>query len=123
MTYTHAMVSVIATIEDSSLVIEPKGIWSKLASLMRKVTIPLRAITSVSTASAKIKGWKLAGTDFSPHIAGLFYDFRDGRIFYTQSNTDKCVTLKLHGFKYSEVVVQVEDKEKIAEMIRKALRR
>ena len=115
------MVSVTARIEGSSLVIEPKGKWSKFASLRRKVTVPVQAITSVSTARAKIKGLKLAGTNLSPHFAGEFYDFKDGRIFYTLSNTDKCVTLKLHGFKYSEVVVQVDDKEKVAETIRKAL--
>lgn len=120
MTYTR-MVSVTATIEGSSLVIEPRGMWSKLASLRRKVTVPLRAITSVSTASVRIKGWKLAGTDFSPHFAGVFYDFQDGKIFYTLSNADKCITLKLYGFKYSEVVVQVEDKEQTAGMIRQAL--
>ena len=115
------MVSVTATIEGNLLVIEPRGMWSKLASLRRKVTVPLQAITSVSTESAKIKGWKLAGTDFSPHFAGVFYDFHNGRIFYALSNADKCVTLKLHGFKYSEVVVQVEDKEQTAGMIRQAL--
>lgn len=115
------MVSVTARIEGSLLVIEPKGKWSKFASLRRKVIVPVQAITSVSTARAKIKGLKLAGTNLSPHFAGEFYDFKDGRIFYTLSNTDKCVTLKLRGFKYSEVVVQVDDKEKVAETIRKAL--
>ena len=117
------MVSTTAKIEGGSLVIEPKGKWSKFASLRRKVTVPLRAITSVSTARAKIKELKLAGTNLSPHFAGEFYDFKDGRIFYMLSNTDRCVTLKVHGFKYSEVVVQVDDKEAVAGMIRKSLHR
>ena len=42
-------------------------------------------------------GWNQPVAAFCRRV----YDFKDGRIFYTLSNTDKCVTLKLHGFNYS----------------------
>ncbi|AIC14965.1 hypothetical protein [Nitrososphaera viennensis] len=57
----------------------------------------------------------------APHYAGHFYDFKTGRIFYALSDRDRCITLKLEGATYDEIVVQVDDKEKVAEMVRKAV--
>jgi hypothetical protein len=63
----------------------------------------------------------LRETDIRPHYGGTFYDFKKGKIFYALSNGDKCVTLTLEGFAYDKVIVEVQDKEETAAMIRKAL--
>lgn len=101
--------------------IEPDGRLSKFASLARKIEVPLACVKEVSAESAKIRGWKTGGTALPPHYAGRFYDFKVGRIFYALSDRDRCVTLRLEGARYDEIVVQVEDKERVAEMVRKAL--
>jgi hypothetical protein len=114
------MVSATVRVEGDLLVTEPKGRASKLAALKNRLKVPLPCVKAVSTATARVKGLKLAGTALSPHYAGQFYDFKDGRIFYALSDRAKCITLRLAGFKYGEIVVQVDDKEDAAKMIRKA---
>ncbi|MEO9363332.1 MAG: PH domain-containing protein [Nitrososphaera sp.] len=115
------MVSVTVRVEGDTLVIEPVGRLSKFASLARKLEVPLVCVKEVSTERAEIKGWKTAGMALPPHYAGNFYDFKTGKIFYALSDRDRCVTFRLEGAKYSEIVVQVDDKEKAAEMVKEAV--
>jgi hypothetical protein len=115
------LVSATVRVEGGMLVIEPAGRLSKFASLARKVEVQLACVKEVSVERAEIKGWKTAGTALPPHYAGNFYDFKIGRIFYALSDRDKCVTFRLEGAKYSEIIVQVDDKERVAEMVRKAV--
>ncbi len=109
----------------SSVIVEPKGRVSKVASLKRKMSIPLACIKAVSTANvprSKIyKSIRVGGTALPPHFAGRFYSLDDGLIFCALGDRDRCVTLKLEGFRYREVIVQVDDKDKTVEAIRKAL--
>lgn len=114
------MVSATVRVEAGLLVIDPKGAASKFAALRNRLEIPLSCVKAVSTADAKVKGLKLAGTALPPHYAGQFYDFKEGRIFYALSDRAKCVTIRLAEFKYSEIVVQVDYKEGVADIIRKA---
>lgn len=119
------MVSVVVHISKDSLVIEPKGRISKFAALKIRMKIPLACVKSVSTAPVprpKIyRSVRVGGTALPPHFAGRFYSFGTGLIFLALSDRQKCVTLRLHDFVYREVVVQVDDKEKVAEEIRNAL--
>ncbi|AIF84376.1 hypothetical protein NTE_02323 [Candidatus Nitrososphaera evergladensis SR1] len=115
------MVSVTVRVEEDMLVIEPAGRLSKFASLARNVEVPLACIKEVSIERAEIKGLKTGGTALPPHFAGRFYDFKTGRIFYALSDRDKCVTLRLEGAKYDEIIVQVDDKERVAEMVKRAV--
>lgn len=115
------MVSATVRIEGDLLVVEPKGTISKFAALKSRLAIPLSCVKDVSTDRAQVKGLKMAGTALPPHYAGIFYDFKEGKIFYALGNRDRCVTIRLQGFNYSEVVVQVEDKDQTAAMIRRAL--
>jgi hypothetical protein len=114
------MVSATVRIEGSSLVIEPRGAVSKFAALRGRLEIPLSCVRAVSTDRAEVKGLRIAGTALPPHYAGHFYDFKEGKIFYALSNKDRCVTIILAGFSYSRVVVEVDDKEQTAAMIRRA---
>lgn len=119
------MVSVTVHIAKDSLVIEPKGRITKFAALKRKLRIPLSCVTSVSTAlvprSKIYRSIRVGGTALPPHFAGRFYSFGTGLIFLALSDRQKCVTVRLHDYIYREVVVQVDDKEKVAEAIKGAL--
>ncbi|HVX03115.1 MAG TPA: PH domain-containing protein [Nitrososphaera sp.] len=119
------MVSAIVGIEGNNvLVIEPRGRLSKFLTLAKRVKVPLACIKDVSTKRAEIRGIRIAGTALPPHYAGRFYDFRTGKkIFYALSDRYKCVTFSLEGAEYDEIVVQVndDDKERVAEMVKKEL--
>lgn len=115
------LLSVLVFAEGRFLVIEPKGRLAKFASLKQRLRIPISSIVQVSTDKVpKIKGIRLGGTALPPHYAGHFYSIDDGKIFYVLSNRDKCITIKTKDFQYSEIVVQVDDKERTAELIRKS---
>jgi hypothetical protein len=119
------VVSATVSVHGSFAVVEPKGRMSKFAALKRKMRIPLASIRSVSTAHVpKNKIYmsiKVGGTALPPHFAGRFYSPGTGLIFCALSNLDRCVILKLEGFRYREVIVQVDDKDTVAKEIRKAL--
>lgn len=119
------MVSVTVHVSKGSLSIEPRGGVSKFAALKRKMKIPLACIKSVDTAlvpRAKIyRSIRVGGTALPPHFAGRFYSFGTGLVFLALSDRQKCVTLRLHDFIYREVVVQVDDKKKVAEAISASL--
>ncbi|WP_415283955.1 hypothetical protein [Candidatus Nitrososphaera sp. FF02] len=119
------MVSVTVKVHGKSLIIEPKGRVSKLAALKRRLAIPLDCVRKASTAhvpKSKIyRSIRVGGTALPPHYAGRFYNFDDGLIFCALSDPDKCVSLTLEGFRYKEIIVQVDDKEEVAAMVRKAL--
>lgn len=119
------MVSVIVHVAKDNLLIEPKGVMSKFAAIKRKMSIPLACIKSVDTALVprpKIyRSIRVGGTALPPHFAGRFYSFGTGLIFLALSDRQKCVTIRLSDFIYREVVVQVDDKEKVAGTIKDAL--
>ncbi len=119
------MVSVTVHVSKDSLVIEPKGGVAKFAALKRKMRIPLSCVRSVSTAivprASIYRSIRVGGTAIPPHFAGRFYRFGHGLVFLALGDRQKCVTIKLHDFTYREVIVQVDDKEKVAEMIKSAI--
>lgn len=119
------MVSVTVHVAKDSLVVEPKGGISKFAALKIRMRIPLSCVKSVSTTlvprSKIYRSVRVGGTALPPHFAGRFYSFGTGLIFLALSDRQKCVTLRLHDFIYREVVVQVDDKEKVAVAIKGAL--
>lgn len=119
------MVSVTIHLAKDSLVIEPKGGVAKFAALKRKMRIPLSCVRSVSTAvvprASIYRSVRVGGTAIPPHFAGRFYRFGHGLVFLALSDRQKCVTIKLHDYIYREVIVQVDGKEKVAQMIEGAL--
>jgi hypothetical protein len=119
------VVSAKVSLQKDSVIIEPKGRVSKFAALKRRMSIPLACIKAVSTAEvpkSKIyRSIRVGGTALPPHFAGRFYSLDDGLIFCALGDRAKCVTLKLEGFRYKEVIVQVDDKDRTAEIIKKAL--
>ena len=67
-------------------------------------------IESVSTAKVSCKYPRMGS-----------YGTREGMVFYYMRDGDKVVTLNLRGHRYSKVIV--EDKEAVAEAIRKYMQR
>lgn len=69
-------------------------------------------IESVSTAKVSCKYPRMGS-----------YGTREGMVFYYMRDGDKVVTLNLRGHRYSKVMVEVGDKEAVAEAIRKYIQR
>jgi hypothetical protein len=73
--------------------------------------LPIENIESVSTAKVSCKYPRMGS-----------FGTRDGMLFYYIEDGDKVVTLNLRDHRYSKVMVEVDDKEAIAESVRKLLR-
>jgi hypothetical protein len=100
-----------------------EGTQSFLA-LKSTVKIPLMNIDEVSidTASAPHVCLGKVGSRVPPFFwAGTFWT-TTGKKFYYIRDRSKCVTLKLKNHEYAEVVVEVDDKQSIAEKIRKMIK-
>ncbi|HEX9678801.1 hypothetical protein [Nitrososphaera sp.] len=110
---------------NDNIVIKPNDSVSKLAAVKRKMRISLSCVKLVSTAlvprSRIYKSIRLGRTALPPHFAGRFYSVGHGLIFCALSDREKCVMPRLHDFTYREVAVQVDDKENVAEMMRRSL--
>jgi len=75
-------------------------------------TLPMGHIESVSTAKVSCKYPRMGS-----------FGTRDGMVFYYMRDGDKVVTLNLRGHSYSKVMVEVGNKEAVADAIRKSLQR
>ena len=71
-----------------------------------ELRIPLENIDSVSTETVEPPPW---------------FGTREDKTFYYVRNGTKCIILNLKNHEYSKVVVEVDDKESIAQMLRKSM--
>ena len=95
----------------------------RFLALKSTVKIPLTNIDEVSFDTASTPGASLGkvGSRVPPLFwAGTFWT-TTGKKFYYIRDRSKCVTLKLKNHEYAEVVVEVDDKQTIAEKIRKMI--
>jgi hypothetical protein len=95
----------------------------RFLALKSTVRIPLGNIDDISTdtASAPWIAGKV-GSHVPPFFwAGTFWT-TTGKKFYYIRDRSKCVTLKLKNHEYSEVVLEVDDKQTFAEKIRKIVK-
>jgi len=94
----------------------------KFLALKSLVQIPLKNIDIISTETVKPL-WLAGrlGTHMPPIFwAGTFWT-REGKTFYYVRDRSKCITLKLRDHEYSKVVMEVDDKENVANNLRKLL--
>ena len=102
-----------------------KGFFGVILPFTNKIKIPYSAINEVLTDTVKIdktKTIKFIGISMGNRNIGIFYVIGKGKVFYAFYRKNKCITLKLKSnFKYKEVIVEVEDKEKIAQAITRHL--
>jgi Bacterial PH domain len=98
-----------------------KGFFGVILPFTNKIKIPYSAINQVLTETVNIdktKTIKFIGISMGNKNIGIFYVVGKGKVFYAFYRKNKCITLKLkNDFKYKEVIVEVEDKEKIAQNI------
>ena len=98
-----------------------KGFFGVILPFTNKIRIPYSEINEVLTDTAKIdktKTIRFIGVSMGNRNIGIFYVVGKGKVFYAFYRKNKCITLKLkNNFKYKEVIVEVEDKEKVAQSI------
>ena len=86
--------------------------YENLLGMTDGFVLPVENIENVSTAKVSCKYPRMGS-----------YGTRDGMVFYYMRDGDKIVTLHLRGHRYSKVMVEVGDKEAVAEAIRKSMQR
>lgn len=98
-----------------------KGFFGVILPFTNKIKIPYSAINEVLTDTVKIdktKTIKFIGVSMGNRNIGIFYVIGKGKVFYAFYRKNKCITLKLkNNFKYKEVILEVEDKERVAQGI------
>ena len=98
-----------------------KGFFGVILPFTNKIKIPYSVINEVLTDTVKIdktKTIKFIGVSMGNRNIGIFYVIGKGKVFYAFYRKNKCITLKLkNDFKYKEVIVEVEDKERVAQGI------
>ena len=98
-----------------------KGFFGVILPFTNKIKIPYSAINEVLTDTVKIdktKTIKFIGVSMGNRNIRIFYVIGKGKVFYAFYRKNKCITLKLkNNFKYKEVIVEVEDKERVAQGI------
>ncbi len=119
---------VIIEIQDGLLVIKINGFWARILALKSKISIPLVAIDDVITDPVIIRrtiSWsiRILGTSFfCKYHGGTFYKKGRGMAFFSFKRLDRSIMLVMKGFyKYKIIVIEVQDKEKIHSIIRKAI--
>ncbi len=75
------------------------------AFLKLDLRIPLENIDSVSTETVTPLRWT-----------------GEGKVFYYVKNISKCIMLKLKDCEYSKVVIEVDDKERVAQILRESIK-
>lgn len=106
------------------LVLTLKGFFGVILPFTNKLTIPYSSLIQVLSDPVKIdktKTIKFVGVSMGNRNIGIFYVVGKGKVFYAFYRTNKCITLKLKDFKYKEIVVEVENKEKAVQDISRNL--
>ena len=103
------------------LILTLKGFFGVILPFTNKLKIPYSTIDQVLTKEVKIdktRTIKFVGISLANRNIGIFYVIGKGKVFYAFYRKNKCITLKLkNDFKYKEVIVEVEDKERVAQGI------
>ena len=110
-------------IDKEKVLIEIEGAQRFLA-LKNKIEILTSKIEGVSTEDVD-PPWIAGriGTHMPPWFwAGTFWTLDRKKRFYYVRNKDKCITLNLKDQDYDQVIIEVDDKEAIADEIKKVLK-
>ena|GEM_PF-660883 len=120
-TYYFAMVKVSIGKDEVTFSLDTKV---QFLALKSKVSIPLDDIIDVSTEIVKPKWLSIKMGTHIPKgfMAGTFWEHK-GKAFYYVKDFSKCISLKLGNHDYYKAVFEVEDKQSVADEIRKAIAR
>lgn len=112
------------SIQEGKLMLHVRGadrLWAFKSSL----EIPLVHIAAVRADPEVARGWyhgmRMPGTNVPGVItAGTFY--QDGkRIFWDVHHPEKTIVIDLHGERYNQLIVEVEDPEVAVHLIESAV--
>jgi hypothetical protein len=113
--------------ENNYLILTLKGFFGVILPFTNKLKIPYSTIDQVLTKEVKIdktKTIKFVGISLTNRNIGIFYVVGKGKVFYAFYRKNRCITLKLNDdFKYKEVIVEVENKQRIADEIMRRIQR
>ena len=113
--------------QNNYLILTIKGFFGVILPFTNKIKIPYSAINQVLTTPVKIdktKTIKFVGISIANRNIGIFYVVGKGKVFYAFYRKNRCITLKLNDdFKYKEVIVEVENKQRIADEIMRRIQR
>ncbi|MFW9943215.1 MAG: hypothetical protein ACFFFT_19415 [Candidatus Thorarchaeota archaeon] len=111
-------------IDNSDLVFELHGI-DTILSIKRKIRVPLKHVTSVSTERVTLKPkfqMRLVGARLPTIIKDGRFLTSEGMMFFEMHNPDKCITVSLNHEHYKKIVFEVDNKEAMAKKINDALK-
>ncbi|MDA4121994.1 MAG: hypothetical protein OK456_02295 [Thaumarchaeota archaeon] len=109
------------TVDGDNLVFEFHGV-DRIFTFRHSITVPISHVVDVSTDRVPwISGMRAFGTGIPGVVKDGEYIDKDGSAFYEVHDPDKCVTITLKDDKHKRFVVQVEDKESAALIIRNAI--
>lgn len=95
----------------------------RFLAVKSRITIPLTNIVKVSTE--QVKPLWLPRMRLGAHVPGVFmagtFWIKQGKTFYFVKDFSKCITLHLKNHEYTRVIVQVNDKESVAQRIGNAI--
>ena len=115
------------SLENSYMLLTLKGFFGVILPFTNKIKIPYLVIDLVLTENVKIdktKTIKFVGISLVKRNIGIFYVVGKGKVFYAFYRKNRCITLKLNDdFKYKEVIVEVENKQRIANEIMSRIQR
>ena len=107
--------------QNTYMLLTLKGFFGVIFPFASKIKIPYSTIDQVLTTEVKIdktKTIKFVGISTANRNIGIFYVVGKGKVLYAFYRKNRCITLKLNDeFKYKEVIVEVENKQIIADEI------
>jgi hypothetical protein len=107
--------------QNTYMLLTLKGFFGVIFPFTSKIKIPYSTIDQVLTTEVKIdktKTIKFVGISTANRNIGIFYVVGKGKVLYAFYRKNRCITLKLNDeFKYKEVIVEVENKQIIADEI------
>ncbi len=113
------------SVHGSRLVFEVEGL-DKVLAFRGHLEVPLRHVRDVRLDPSAAREWrkvKLVGANIPGVVTtGTFWE-HGRQVFWDVHDPDKTVVVELDHESYAELIVQVEDPEATARMIREALGR
>lgn len=110
-------------IDGRELVVHMKGI-DRILALKSELRVPLSHVLSVQPRPADIpSAWmalRVPGTFVPGVIAAGTFLTPDGKVFFDVHDPHQTIEIDLHDEFYEKVIVQVDDPERDAELIRQA---
>jgi hypothetical protein len=110
------------SIVNDRLVVEFEGL-EEIAAIKKRLEFNLKNVVSVSTETRRwIEGIRVGGTGLPGVIKEGRYMLNGKKAFFAMRDPDKCITIEFAEEPYTYLVVQVDDKEKVAEEISNRLK-